>query len=158
MSFYELNTIQLWTALSSNSITSPYLGKVCAADELPQTLIQYPKLFIVNTQNSNKAGQHWVSFFFGENKIPEFFDPLGKTPQHYHKSFEHFLIRHGDSYLINNCPVQSPNSSACGYFNLFYLALRCNGNSMEQVLSSLDLTNLEQNTNVVVNFVNYFYH
>ena len=157
MSFYELNTIQLWTALSSNQITSPYLGAVCAADQLPKNPIQFPKLFVVNTQTSEKPGEHWISFFLPENKIVEFFDPLGKTPQHYNNSFENFLLYQSVNYLISTCPVQSPDSSACGYFSLFYLALRCNGSSMEQVLSCLDLNKLEENTNVVVNFVNQFY-
>ena len=154
---YELNTAELYSFLSYNETTSPYLGAVCAADQLPPLHIQNPKLFIVNTQTSDLPGSHWVCFFLSEKGPPEFFDSLGQTPQYYQENFENFLVNHGYNYLINSCPVQSPNSTACGYFCLFYAYLRCRGYSFENIMSKFSVLHLENNTDLVIKYVNYYY-
>ena len=160
MSLFELNTLEIRSALYSNQLTFSYVGQVCAANQLVAITPQKPKLFVVNTQNSNQIGEHWVCFYVPENGPSEFFDSLGKHPSHYHQSFEDFLVNNTNyrqSYLHNIKAVQSQNSRACGFFVLFYCALRCDGFSFRDIMSFFDKKNLDNSTELCVQFVKYNY-
>jgi hypothetical protein len=111
----------------------------------------------VNSQNSNQTGQYWLVFYVPDKGPIEYFDPLGKIPSYYQKSFEKFLFNNSTGYLFSSKPVQSSKSSACGYFCLFFAALRCDGYSFEEIMSFFNLENLDKNTELCISFVKYNY-
>ena len=38
------------------------------------------KMYIVNLDESNKEGSHWITLFLRNDIVTEYFDPLGKKP------------------------------------------------------------------------------
>ena len=153
MSSYQLNTLDLYKFLRSNAITRCKLGNVCAVDELDPIDFQKPALYVLNTAPSNSNGRHWVCIFIPEHSPPEFFDPLGKKPDYYHIKFENFLINRGPGYYHNMTPFQSIHSTACGYFCLYYGAMRCAEVSFRDVVNTFDFDDLQANDNTVIRFV-----
>ena len=53
-----------------------YYGGVVPKDLLPCSPMK-PSFYIVNQDTSEKVGSHWIVMFQLDNKISEYFDPLG---------------------------------------------------------------------------------
>ena len=133
-------------------------GGVCALNQLPKIIEEKPKVYIVNTDPSNKRGSHWVAFYFPREENPEFFDSAGHTPDSYHVRFQNVLINNGDgAYIINTGRLQPPATDTCGAFCLFYAAYRCRGWTMNDILRLFRGTSLMDNDTTVVDFVNRFF-
>ncbi len=76
----------------------PRFGGVRSADTLPEIVVK-PILFIVNTDDSDGKGLHWVAQYFPIEQPAEFFDSLGRHPARY--GMETYLSDHIPSYLYN---------------------------------------------------------
>ena len=66
-------------------------------DLLPTSPVK-PSFYVVNQDESSEAGSHWIVVFMQDNKITEYFDPLGKVPDQHLKDYMSFQSR---SYLYN---------------------------------------------------------
>ena len=42
-------------------------AKVCAKDQLPRQNPSHVKAYIINTEKSNKGGEHWIAVIFNNN-------------------------------------------------------------------------------------------
>ena len=62
-----MNTIQIRDFINSDNNLKSLFHGVFARDELIMN-IKYPSCFIVNTDNSNQSGSHWLAFFYDVNK------------------------------------------------------------------------------------------
>ena len=109
------------------------------------------KYYILNTDPSYKRGKHWVAIYMGET--PEFFDSLGRRPEHY--NFRDLLVngsrRRDYGYLYNSKRLQNRNSRVCGEYCIFYVWLRSCGYSIDDIVNRFD-DNLKYNDEVVSNF------
>ena len=101
--------------------------RVTGADGLPDSTVRKPEGLIVNTDSSRGPGTHWVSFYLPGRGPPEFLDPLGFPPEHYHANFRDFLIVHGPDYLRNSGRIQDYGSATCGAYCLDFLTQRHGG-------------------------------
>ena len=128
-----MNTTQLERYIFSNPIFQSYYGGVLSRDTLPIKRSVTPKIYIVNMQNSNQPGDHWIALWTGE--IPEFFDSLAEKPS---GEFESFLISIGPKYMYNCKRLQSSNSNVCGQHCLMYSYFKCHGNSFQDYLNLFD--------------------
>ncbi len=114
-------------------------GDVCASDELPNTVMHKPKVYIVNTAPGNQPGEHWVTLYFPVEAPVEYFDPLGYPPMR--SSIQKMIRRNlgqNSRCLYNQVPVQGPGSTACGQFCIFYAIHRCEGKTMNEIVMLLD--------------------
>jgi hypothetical protein len=107
---------------------------VCSADQLLKYKVKKPSMFIVNIDQSDQPGSHWVSFYFPESGAAEFFDSMGKPPEHYHIYYKNFLIAYGSSYLHNLNRIQDYNTSLCGEYCIYFLIHRSENMSYEKIL------------------------
>ena len=57
------NTKQLWNALTLNPVTNNNFDGIFSIDTLKE-IKERPTLIVCNTDPSDKAGEHWVLFFF----------------------------------------------------------------------------------------------
>ena len=133
-----MNSLQLESVVKKMKCNEKYIRcEVLAADELPLITMSKPCFYIVNIDNSNKQGSHWVVFHFPEYGVPEFFDSLGNPPKYYNDNFVYFFIRNNNYnyYKHNNMRLQDYNSKYCGQYCLYYIQLRCRGISYMNVLS-----------------------
>ena len=55
-------------------------AKVCAKDQLPRQNPSHVKAYFVNTERSNKAGEHWIAVIFNNNGNVLYFDSYGLPP------------------------------------------------------------------------------
>ena len=54
-----LSTLDIEKVMKSNKYTKKYLKGVFAIDKIPKKIKSKPSMFVINTDKSNKPGQHW---------------------------------------------------------------------------------------------------
>jgi hypothetical protein len=149
-----MDTLQLEVAISRDPVSAKRFGGVKAADRLPSIHSNSAKFYVVNTQNSDFPGEHWV--VIGLGMIPEFFDSSGQAPQSYKKRFQYFLINHGPNYRYNLQRLQNLGSDVCGKYCLFYIYHRSRNVSMKGILK-LFSSDFESNDRLVSAFCRSVY-
>jgi hypothetical protein len=149
-----MNTIQLLEAIRRDRVSAKRFGGVKAADRLPKCDPKSHKFYILNNQNSELPGEHWVVMHLG--MIPEFFDSSGQAPQSYKKRFQYFLINHGPNYRYNQQRLQNLGSDVCGKYCLFFIYHRSRHISMKVILK-LFSSDFESNDRLVSEFCRRVY-
>ena len=122
-----MNTTELNYILSNYKSSNETFAKVIAADELPKKIHKKTFFYVVNTENKNEKGEHWIALHSSQSNIPEFFDSLGCDPSFYNKKFEYLLIREGYKYKCNTMRLQNYGCVYCGLYCILYIYMRCNG-------------------------------
>ena len=130
-----MNTLELMDAMSVDACMKG--GGVCSANDVLHNTFKRPTYIIVNTAESNRLGSHWVGIYLPDTGPVEFFDSLGKSPSHYHLYFHTFLQSFGSGYIWNKVAYQSPDSTLCGEYCLFFGYYRCRGVSMQNILKTI---------------------
>jgi hypothetical protein len=121
-------TTQLKTILEKIRVSESTFGGIFARDTLPnfQTITTFPTYLIVNTDNSDGAGLHWVSLYFSSPSQLEFFDSFGLQPRVY--GFEFIPT----SY--NTKRLKSDNTTVCGQYCIFHIYYRLRGYTLDSLL------------------------
>ena len=93
-----------------------------------------PIAFIINTQNIEEPGEHWVALFVNENNVAEYFDSFGFGPIccRIEKLCKLNGIR---TLLINKNCLQNIFSNSCGKFCILFIKYRCNNKTFKEFLS-----------------------
>ena len=146
-----MNTLELETYMKADSLISSYYGGVVPKDLLPLQTVK-PSFYVVNLDTSDKAGSHWIVMFHRDDKMTEYFDPLGKKPD---EEFVSYLTLQSQHYIFNNRRCQSRVSNLCGQYCLFYCYFRSRGYSMQDILGMFDENNLLYNDQLVYFFYQY---
>ena len=79
------------------------------------------KFIILNTDPSEKNGEHWTVLFRENEDLYEFFDSLGQHPKKFF--FQNFPSKCNFSKTM----IQNPFEDTCGYFCLYYIFFKCRG-------------------------------
>ena len=87
-----LNSLQLRHALLTNYVTQSSFNFFTSRDIL-QYIQQCPKMIIVNTDNSEGNGEHWILMYFPSEKSVEVYDLLGTNMENYEKDIQLFQNR-----------------------------------------------------------------
>ncbi|CAC5361506.1 unnamed protein product [Mytilus coruscus] len=127
---------------------------VYCAKDLPAYVSDRPKTFMVNTDNCNQAGTHWVTFHFPISGPPEFFDSLGEAPETYQHYFRNVHNVNGPQYRFSRCPIQPDFSQTCGLYCAYYVKMRCQSIRMEDVLNDFSSDDLDA---TIENSLRYFH-
>jgi len=86
--------------------------------------------YVINTDPSNKPGEHWVAVFFNDSYHGEYFDSFGFPPLH--RDIINFLDEHSiRGWTYNSRSIQNILSVSCGYFCYLFLSFRFNDLSMQ---------------------------
>ena len=143
-----MNGGQIEDALRGHKFASQYSVGVFPADQLP--LKEFQGSDVVNTNDSDQHGQHWVAFFSVDN-IRECFDSFGRNPGEYSDKITHWL---DGTYQVVQCEtLRSRESTVCEQYCLFFILLRFYGYSYQDVMSALS-KNTVINDKFVCKFVN----
>ena len=142
-----MDTSELKEYMLKDPCISLMYGGVVPKDLLPKDSPKQ-KLYIVNLDKSNKQGSHWITLFLCNDKVTEYFDPLGKEPDEFIKRF---MENESTCYINNTKQCQSSLSNTCGQFCLFYCFFRSRGQSMGGILEYFK-TNLLYNEALVHEF------
>ena len=84
-----MNNKQLWNALTLNPVTNNYFDGIFSIDTL-KDIREKPTLIVCNTDPSDKAGEHWILFFFYDDTV-DFYDSLGHEITYYGSEFIDFI-------------------------------------------------------------------
>ena len=116
-------------------------AKVCAKDQLPRQNPIHVKAYIVNTERSNKAGEHWVAVIFNNNDNVLYFDSYGLPPLE--TEIINFLNNHSSSWRYNRQRLQSLQSKVCGLYCIFTLDAAARGYNIQKYLQQKFLSTIE---------------
>jgi hypothetical protein len=105
-----------------------FLG-VFARDRMPA---RRPLLMVINTENHNKPGEHWVVICLDRDAKGEFFDSYGRSPV---GLFRAYLEKFCGEWICNTTRVQSVISSCCGNYCIFYTYFKTHGFSMKEIMN-----------------------
>ena len=125
---------------------------VYAADEIPRTWAR-PAGLIVNTDDHNKPGEHWVAMYVDRDGRGSYFDSYGLPPiipQHVAG-----LRRNCKFYRHNLKQLQSDTSDVCGQFCIVFLHLMSFGSNLAE-FNSLFSSDVEKNDKIVREYYNAF--
>lgn len=122
-------------------------GGIFPIDKLPQNHT-IDSFYFINTDPSYLPGEHWVGAFFPEKSPPEFFDSIGQYPSIYSENITQFL---GEKFIYNPVRLQTPYSSTCGLYCLYYLYHRCRDLPFMDILQVFS-KNTNYNDNIVIDF------
>ena len=138
---------EILNLLESDTYSSKIEHGVYSADTIP-AITQYPTGYIVNTDDSDLPGQHWVSFYFEHpKKMAEYFDSYGLPPIR-----QTFLEILPDKYKYCTTAIQGLNSITCGEYCVYFLQQRSRKKSIEEIISTFS-EDTEWNDKKVQNYV-----
>ena len=133
-----MNTMELQYILNHAPWLKQLHGRVLPKDLLPQQREMDVRAFIVNTDDSDLPGRHWVSVYFSDNGDAYYFDSYGLPP--IHEEILQFLKRHSKQNWIsqegsyNHQRVQSLFSNVCGLYCVFALDTLARGYNIQHYL------------------------
>ena len=115
---------------------------------------------IVNSDDSNHKGMHWLAIFKKRNCEIEFFDSFAMPISFYSPRIKFFLEQFSKRVILNTQQVQSNYSNTCGHFSIYYLLHRVRGWSLPCIVQDFSKTNLIKNDEKVYSFVksNFYNH
>jgi len=140
-----MNKLELRTQLRAHPDTKSIFVDAKSSDTLPaRARKRRPCAYISNTAKAHEPGEHWVCFYF--NKLDaaaepnEYFDSTGQPPML--ASFRQLL---GESYIFNRRMLQSPLSTVCGQYCMYYIRMRSKGFSPEEIIEQFSSEDLLAN-------------
>ena len=116
-----LDTYQLYDILSQDPHVGPHFGGVYPRDRLPSGSTR--RSFVVNTDTSDRPGEHWVCVHFGEDGVAEYFDSYGLPPWAY-GDIVRFMRSRSKQIYYNTTRYQSDETKVCGHYCTYYLKQR----------------------------------
>jgi hypothetical protein len=96
-------------------------------------LTSFPCALVANTDRSGQKGEHWVAFFVKDNNCVEYFDSFGMPPLNC-DLFGFFQNVSKSKHLFNDVQLQGISSTVCGHYCIAFLARRCRGQSMFDIV------------------------
>jgi hypothetical protein len=127
-----MNSRRITRILSSCEETARYFKGVYPADaiELPQS---YPASMVINLDEKDEPGSHWVAIFMRTPKTVCYFDSYGQPPPE--GGIKEFL--RGREVEPNNFPIQSIISDVCGHYCIYFIHRCSKGDAYETILTNL---------------------
>jgi hypothetical protein len=149
-----MNTGQIYCALKTNPITRHQFCGVFASNQLPEELSLVPSCLVANTDPDSEPGEHWVAVYRNADGSTDYFDSYGRQPTGAIKSWLYRTC--GGSIRCNHKCLQSPLSSACGQYCVYFLLSKCRGLRLPDIVKCFTKNTL-LNDACVVAFVNRYF-
>jgi hypothetical protein len=105
-----------------------------SCDELANLNVRPNSGLVVNFDDSQSVGSHWIAIFIPTLGVCEYFDSFGREPP---SGDIHRFVSGFERCLISKTLFQSPVSEVCGHYCLFYVTLRILGVSRPEIIRRL---------------------
>lgn len=125
---------------------NPYFLGCFPKNKLPPMPTSFPKTIIVNTQDSNQPGEHWLALVLMKNKC-FYFDSFGLGVIEYEIK-EYLKCKYNNVTYSDKC-IQHITSNKCGEFCILFVKFVKNKKSYINFLSYFDVYNLKMNDDIV---------
>lgn len=134
-----MNGNQIIHALQSNSMKNRWwFSRLCASDRIE--VIKHPSAMVVNVDDSSLPGSHWIGLFVENPDAIEVFDSFGREPSQLGENILKFVSNHKNVFW-NPIPFQKCNTTVCGAYCTYYIRMKCQGMSLHEIQSSLEVDN-----------------
>ena len=125
---------------------------VYPCDELPYNS-ELPLNIIVNTDPSNRPGQHWVCVCIEKSGKGEYFDSFGLPP--FKEEIFNFLELKSKRWSFNRIPLQNIASVTCGNYCVLYIIYRCQNLNKKIFYSNFNENTLNNDKRIRAIFNNF---
>lgn len=123
---------QIEAILSLDYHSKTYFQGCFAIDRLPQKRKARSSAYVINYDEHNKNGSHWIAVLSDEAGNVEFFDSSGQPPLDVRcKKFV------GPNYSFSTVKLQQMFSNACGFHCIYYILHRSRNRSANDILHVL---------------------
>src|SRR6188768_1478191 len=127
----ELITEEIDEILESNKYTQKAYMGCFPSNGLPKC-IKYPCSMVVNFDDSSKPGTHWVAIYAPNSLEASYFDSFGGGESKIGPIIE-YLNKNFNLVKNRTKVVQSPLSTVCGYYAIFFIYLSNKGFSFKRI-------------------------
>ena len=131
-----MNTLDIERLLLFDERTKDQFGGALASDEFEERFDASPaRLFVVNTQDSSKKGEHWLGVYKTSHRS-FLFDMYGLPAQLFPKITK-CIISRGDGntpLVVSDVQLQSLTSTVCGDYCVLFCLAMSRGVSFESFL------------------------
>ena len=141
---------QINRVLWRNPITKRFFLGTFPADHIPVPR-EFPASLVVNMDNSNLPGSHWVAMFFPTPSRVVYYDSYGIMPSNV--NIKRYLVRF-PIIEMNPITFQSILTDVCGYYVIYYLYMCSLGYRLHDIQTILDGFYLKDR--YVVDYVNKY--
>ena len=145
-----MNTQQILKCLQTDSILKAQCAGVFPLDLMPPSRGR-PECMVVNLDPQNKPGSHWIAIYINQDGFGEFFDSYGRCPEK--KEIKNYLKKNCKDWTVNEKLLQSPLSSTCGQYCIYFLYHRVYGVPMHRIVEVFS-SDLNKNDFLVSEWVN----
>lgn len=149
-----MNTHQIMLCLSEDRLTRDAFRGVFAKDLLlkhGRVISGKDNSFVCNTADSRNSGEHWTAIYIDRDARGEYFDSYGFAPN---EVFTDFLEKYCIEWTFNTTPLQSPLTTVCGQYCIFWLHGKGQSVKSDDIVEKL---NVPDSDRIVLNFVNKHY-
>jgi len=87
---------------------------------------------IMNLDDSNQAGSHWVAFYFSPLHAC-YFDSFGVPPDN--RSLK-YLRKYDKPVIYSKIQLQEDQSSECGFYCMTFIRLMTEGNTFKETIQT----------------------
>lgn len=147
-----MESVKIAQMCKSDPSINPIFCGVLPSDCLPRLSVR-PAAYICNTDPKHKPGTHWVSIYIDHEGRGDYFDSYGRPPL---EIFKRFMNDNCIEWNYSGKRLQAPLTSVCGQYCICFLNRRCRDYMLQNILSMFS-SNLFENDEMVVNFVNECY-
>lgn len=131
-----MDTIQINKFLKNHKNTKKIFLDCTSSDKIPLSDI-YPYSCVVNTDDSSKPGQHWVSVYVPDSKTIEYFDSYALEPNENIKIY----LEKFEKVIKNDTCLQNLYSDVCGEYCIYFLINRGGGKNFHEIIENLSRKN-----------------
>ena len=155
-----MNSLQLYTlAQRCPHLKEVFIG-VFPSDCIPNFRLLKTRrrafALIVNLDKNGDPGSHWIALYLPKrcDGVAEYFDSYGHPP-----TLPSLLATLGNykSYIYNDVTLQSPFSTVCGQYCLFYLCHRARRVNPSNILKKFHNLNVATNDILVNKYIKRYF-
>ena len=131
-----MNSKEIFHLMCSDKHIKRIFYGVFPRDKLPKKIYKKPGIFIINTDSSDKIGEHWVAIYLDVNGRSEYFDSFGLPPRS--TDIKNFFKKNSNFCKYNTQILQPVFSDTCGYFVFYYAYRKAKGFKMNNIVSKVN--------------------
>ena len=112
-----MDNLSINQVMFKNPVTRKYFLGTFPADRIPR-VNKFPASFVVNMDNSDKLGSHWVAMYIPSRNTIYYYDSFGIKPSN--PNIRRYLRRFKHPFE-NKITFQSLITDICGYYVMYFI-------------------------------------
>ena len=150
-----MNSIQINEIFKKHKYTRSIYKGTIAFNEKPKKITR-PSAYIINTQNRDKDGEHWLALYFNLNGDVDFFDSYGLGPSFY--GLEKYLLKSSNKCNYNTIALQGLESHYCGLYCVLFVLFKCQKKTFLNFLNNFSYNTFDNDKEIEKMIMNFNFY